>query len=107
MSAGRDGVKGDRKDVDQERLFRAVKRLDRQLFLSVSEDERPTGLKIRAPQHDTDDYLAVVTQVNSEGGYEVGFHGASSLSELLVGLSNRLDNGSVKWHEDKYATKRA
>ncbi len=59
------------------------------------------GLSIRFPQDDSPEYLAVV-RVNGASGRQVGFHSAPTLLETLVGLTNRLRNGKLKFREDEY-----
>ncbi len=44
--------------------------------------------------------LAII-KVDGGQGKQIAFHGADSLGEALVGLVSRLENGSLKWKEDK------
>lgn len=60
-----------------------------------------TSIRIRFPRSEGDGYLGVVS-AEGPAGKVVAFHDATEFLETLVGLIRRLDNGSVKWKEDKY-----
>lgn len=59
------------------------------------------GMSIRFPDGDRPEYLAVV-RVDGDEGRRVAFHGALTLLETLVGVVDRLKNGSMQFKEDKY-----
>lgn len=60
-----------------------------------------SGISIRFPTDDRSEYLAVV-RVDGPSGRQVGFHDAPTFLEVLVGVTNRLKNRSMKFKEDKY-----
>jgi hypothetical protein len=84
-------------------LAKAVDKLERELMRSAYVDGHITGLTIKAPQDEADDYLAVLRRVSAEGEPQVAFHGSENFGSLLVGIANRIGNGTMKWHPDKYA----
>jgi len=59
-------------------------------------------VSVRFPHGDRSEYLAVV-RVDGAGGRRVGFHNAPTYLETLVGVVNRLKNGSMRFKEDVYA----
>jgi hypothetical protein len=64
-----------------------------------------TGLSIRGPVAQGGEFLCTVRGYDEEGMAVVAFHGAATLTEMFIGLSARLNNGSLKWREDQYARK--
>jgi hypothetical protein len=47
-----------------------------------------------------DNVLLIVKAETPEGNI-IAFHGGEDLASVVIGLVNRLDNGSIKWKEDK------
>ena len=78
-------------------LYRAGDTLER-LF---EHDVDVTRLSIKMPAIDKPDYMAVVTAVVA-GQYVVGFHGAPTFHEALLGVWARLENGSIQWKVDSF-----
>lgn len=60
-----------------------------------------TGLSIRAPRVQNDDFLVTVKAIDADGAPWVAFHGSPDLLDALRGVWNRLGNGSLKWREDR------
>lgn len=60
------------------------------------------GFSIRCPTEDKPDFLVTVRALDAEGAPQVAFHGAAELDDCLVGLLNRLDNGSLNWRPDQF-----
>lgn len=56
---------------------------------------------IRMPEVAGGEYLAVVNMTRL-GEKFVAFHRAGTYMECVIGLSERLVNGSIKWTPDKY-----
>ncbi len=59
------------------------------------------GITIRFPEDARPEYLAVV-RVEGPGGRLVAFHNAPTFIEVVVGVVNRLKNGTMKFKEDQY-----
>lgn len=98
-----------RRDDD---LFKRWKRAGRAVqYLSFClEGERDisvelSGLTIRAPKEEGGEILVVLRGLDEEGAAVVAFHSAFSLDEALVGVENRLANGSLKWRIDEWANR--
>lgn len=62
-----------------------------------------TGLSMRCPLEERGEFLVVLKGEDSDGAPVVGFHGAFSASEALVGAVERMNNGTIKWRIDQYA----
>lgn len=60
-------------------------------------------LRVRGPREVGDELLCVVRRENEEGLPEVAFQSGESLQGVLIGLSNRMANGTIRWMPDKYA----
>lgn len=58
------------------------------------------GIRFKPPDGEGMSWLAIVTADGALGDV-VGFHDAPTFREVLIGLVNRLENGSVKWKENK------
>lgn len=95
-------VGGPHKDRITDREGKSIARLGAYMERSLYSDDGLLSLRVRAPRHQEDDYLAIVKSLDSEGRPMVAFHGASNLVDVLVGLSNRIANGTLKWMPDKY-----
>jgi hypothetical protein len=61
------------------------------------------GLSVRGPEYEGGEYLVTVRGVDHEGARVVAFHSATSLMEILCGVSARLQNGSLAWKADQWA----
>lgn len=57
----------------------------------------------RAPAEPGGEWLAVIS-AHAEGEAIVGFHRAMTFGDTVVGLLERLNNRSLKWNKDKYAS---
>jgi len=73
---------------------RALERLDQ-------EDVVVGRVVIRLPVGDGAEFLAVLNADTPEGKM-VAFHRAGTFMECIVGVCERLVNGSMKWTADKY-----
>lgn len=60
------------------------------------------AIRFKAPEHPGGEWLGIVTMLNSDGDM-IGFHRGDSLTDVVKGLFNRLNNGNMKWKEDEYA----
>lgn len=67
-----------------------------------NDDTILSGLKVRLPQMEYDEYLIVV-QAAKDGERVVAFQSAPTLAEAFEGLFNRLENRSIRWRADEYA----
>lgn len=70
---------------------------DRDLVVDV------TGLSIRGPRTETDGFFIVIRGTDEEGTPVVAFHDGATLEDALLGVHNRLSNGTFKWRVDEYA----
>ena len=86
----------------QARAGLAVMRLDAVLLGWRQSDYEVTGLSIRAPRGEGDEYLVTIRALGSDGGPVVAFHSSYNLMELLIGLENRLSNGDLRWKPDMW-----
>jgi len=73
---------------------RAFERLD-------EEDVVVSRVVIRLPVGDGAEYLAVLN-AEAPTGKLVAFHRAGTFMECIVGVCERLVNGSLKWTPDKF-----
>jgi hypothetical protein len=62
-----------------------------------------TGLSVRGPRTQGDEYLATVRGVDAEGVKCVAWHSAMSLGDLLRGVTARAKNGTLTWKIDEWA----
>lgn len=79
----------------------ALEDLDYQLVRAAENDMLIQGIKIRPAQYAGGDTLITVTALAGGTKY-VAFHAGSSVADAVVGLRNRLANGSLQWREDHY-----
>lgn len=84
------------------RLGEKLNEYERTLESLFDDDIIVNSMSIRHPMDEGEEYLVTVRVVRG-GESLVGFHAASTLSESLEGLLNRLRNKSMKWKADKYA----
>ena len=82
-----------------QRLARKVEQLSS--FVEDPKDGQPyiTSINFKMNSGWDGGVLAIVKGV-SDGDDVVGFHSEEAFDECLVGLANRLANGSLKWRED-------
>lgn len=80
----------------------ALGRVDTYLDAYAEDDIFVLGMSIRIPQDVGEDYLVTVRASTTEGAV-VAFHSAASFDEVIVGLSNRLQNKSLRWKDDQYS----
>jgi hypothetical protein len=66
-----------------------------------------TSVKFNLAGYPTAESLAIVTGVDHDGTPIVAFHRAVSFGELFTGLVSRLANGTLKWKEDEFKTRKA
>jgi hypothetical protein len=59
-----------------------------------------TEIRIKLDGSVYDNVLLIVKAETPEGNI-IAFHGGEDLASVVIGLVNRLDNGSIKWKEDK------
>lgn len=84
------------------KLYKAVSRLGQQLERTSYGFDGLSSLSIRGPRDIGDEFLVVARREDEEGTPQVSFHSSEGLVGLLTGLSNRMANGTLKWHTDKY-----
>lgn len=60
------------------------------------------SLSVRLPDDESSEYRLVIRAL-VEGEACVAFHNGATLSDVIVGLLNRLQNRSLKFRRDEYA----
>lgn len=88
-----------------ERLAGALHQLDWMCSSRYSGEMVPTSIKLRIGVTDEVETLCIVEAVGGDGTPVVGFNGAQSPSEALIGAINRIRNGQMKWRVDEYRSK--
>jgi len=63
---------------------------------------RVTGMSIRGPRVEGDEFLITVRALDAEGAAFVGFHGAYDLQDAIRGVKERVQNGTMKWRVDEW-----
>lgn len=61
-------------------------------------------ISLASPWEKSGEWFVVITKYE-EGMPLVAFHSADTLQQAVVGLLNRLRNGSLKWRTDEYGDK--
>lgn len=111
ISMGRASDPSERKrEAKYEASQRAAERFLERLAIRVEqlsrflEDPGDSDIWIRSLQFKTnsgwDGGVMVIVKADIGGEQQVSFHSEPSLDECLVGLANRLANGTMKWRED-------
>lgn len=86
----------------QQRAGLALQQLDALAQGWRSVEYELLGLSIKCPRSEGDDYLVTVRALDAAGQPVVAFHGAYNLLELLIGVSNRISNGGLRWKVDEW-----
>ena len=79
---------------------------DAVMYLALCVEDPPGGdrwlkeIRIKVRYGEEGDVLVVVKAEGSEGN-QVAFHSGDRVDDVVIGLANRLRNGSLKWREDK------
>jgi hypothetical protein len=106
VATGNDGPKRnprDRYGVEaQERAGRALAQLDRMCNYSQMANTGLQRLSVRLGVVDHIETLVVVSIMDEDGEFWVGFNSSMLPSEAIVGAINRVLNGTMKWKEDEY-----
>ncbi len=84
------------------RLGTALVRAQRMFDQMLEKGDDITSLSVRFPNEDGGDFLVTV-RMTTDTDKVVGFHGATSFHEAVIGTLNRLSNASIKWRHDDYA----
>lgn len=82
------------------RLWRMLRRLSDQLEEGDATEMRITEIRIQGPNRTGDGFRAIVKGLDDFNSPFVAFHNATNLGELMGGLAERADNGTLKWRED-------
>lgn len=81
------------------RIGVALEKLDRWVTEAPDDEHYIMGVAIKV-RYDTVGDVLVVVKADSANGKKVGFHTADTVSEAIVGMVHRLDNGQFIWKED-------
>jgi hypothetical protein len=88
-------------EIHTERVVHALMALDRMMHMHQVESYGLRKISMRLGVVDYTDTLVTIVMVDEEGAEWVGFHGALSPSEALMGAINRVVNGTMKWRKSK------
>lgn len=98
-----DEVKRERASVAREdRTAAALRQLDLMCMREYSGEYLVRAIKLRLGITDEIETLCIVEATDGSGQPVVGFNGAQTASEALVGAINRIRNGQMKWKVDEY-----
>jgi hypothetical protein len=61
-----------------------------------------TGLSVRGPKAQGDEFLVTVRAVDAEGKKWVGFNSAMELHDAITGAIVRVQNDTMRWKEDTW-----
>ncbi len=102
-----DWVQGDREDASKRAAGRLLTKLGTRLeqldtFIQEvpDDDTHVTEVRFSVRYGTVGDILGVI-KANTAKGKQIAFHSGDTVSEVLVGLVNRLNNGTLVWKEDK------
>lgn len=98
VARGLDG--GQQKDASK--LLRSIRYLDGNMDVPDDRDQRIVKVVIKGPEYYGGEFFSIVAADGDNGEPLVAFHTAESLAGVLVGLGNRVRNGSLKWRADEY-----
>jgi hypothetical protein len=90
-------------EVEAEKLRDATVYIMLQMEQAVDEAPGVNRVRVRGPQWKGDDYVLMAGGLSDDGTAIVAFSSASTLHGALIGFANRMRNGTLKWHVDKYA----
>jgi len=80
-----------------------VGRIDR--YMSVPGQDAPELYEVRIKCDPGDpEGVLVILKALAESGYVIGFHRGETIVEALTGASRRLQNHTLKWRVDEYAS---
>jgi hypothetical protein len=95
-----------RATAHEDRVAVAMRQLDLMCMAEYSGEVVPTMIKLRLGVTDEVETLCVVEATGPDGGPLVGFNGAQTPTEALVGAINRVRNGQMKWRVDDGRSKK-
>ena len=95
-------ARGESQDLADRKVIRALRYLFASMEAASSGEGHVESFRVRGPQYDGGDYLVVLSATEVDGTPVVAFHGAATLQDGLTGAGNRVRNGSLKWHLDKW-----
>lgn len=84
------------------RVWEALFRLTHMEERLARQDIVLGSITLRPPSVDGGDWMSVC-RVSLDGVAHVGFVSGSDVAAVFQSLINMLENGSMKWREDKYA----
>lgn len=81
------------------KLGARVEQLDRYIQDPPDNERFITEVRFKVRYGDVGDVLGVL-KADTPDGKVIAFHSDDTVAEVLSGLVNRLNNGSIKWRED-------
>lgn len=82
------------------KTWRALNQLGDYMESEVAGVGTVKEIRVQGPAATGEGYRAIVKVIADDGGAFIAFHNASSLSELMVTLNERMDNATMKWKDD-------
>lgn len=102
-----DWLQGDREEASKRaaarllsKLGTRLEQLDRFIQEVPDDDTHITEVRFKVRYSTVGDVLGVV-KADTSKGKQIAFHSDDTVSEALVGIVNRLNNGTLVWKEDK------
>lgn len=89
-------------DRTKGRLLWGVRYLEKALDGHQVGDVDCVGFSIRPPTREKNEYLCVLRGLSDDGSPVVAFHSSAGLADTLIGVGERLRNGSLSWRPDEY-----
>lgn len=89
-------------DARQKRSGRALERLTFMATRVGPSGLELVGMSVRFPREDGEDFLVTLRALDEAGAPVVAFHGAATLEDAVMGVVNRIDNGSLSWRADQW-----
>jgi len=105
-ASDKDEIRRERAETHgKDRVGEALAWLDRMCSESYTGEYNLQVVKLRLGITDEVETLCIVEALGPDGGPVVGFNGAQTPTEALVGAVNRIKNGAMKWKVDGFKAK--
>lgn len=82
------------------RIGVSAEKLDRHIIETPDDTHYISQICFKVRFDDVGDILGII-KADGPDGKTIAFHNGDSIAAVLSGLASRLDNGTLKWREDK------